>query len=89
MLLPNLYWPIICILCMITFPLAARGGQAQLWGLQPHAAAVVVAAAAALPRQLVNKDGGRVLSRDLVLTLTSGGVSARCSSCAERTLIDL
>lgn len=48
---------------MITFPLSARGGRAQLWGLQPHAAAV--AAAAARPRQLVNKDGGSVGSRDL------------------------
>lgn len=32
MLLPNLYWAIICILYMITFPLAAVG---QLWGLAP------------------------------------------------------
>lgn len=34
MLLPNLYWAIICILYMITFPLPVVW---QLWGLHPHA----------------------------------------------------
>lgn len=34
MLLPNFYWLIICILCMITFPLP---GLCQLWGLHFHA----------------------------------------------------
>lgn len=34
MLLPNLYWAIICILYMITFPLPVVW---QLWGLHSHA----------------------------------------------------
>ena len=34
MLLPNLYWAIICILYMITFPLPVVW---QLWGLRSHA----------------------------------------------------